>query len=320
MTKYTIFLTLFVSTLGLYSMEVIASGSYGGGASQGATNSSSNGVLKNKSAKNLRERARQEAKQNLKKVEFTKFDFSHADFTSVIAPHIEYNINQTASKLDYSSVNKKSLDSYVDNLLNVPKKQFDSWNNDHQLAFLINTYNALTIKRIIEKMPKDSIKELGSGFPLYRSPWKIDFFEIFEKKANLDHIEHELARGSGRYNDPRIHFAFNCASIGCPALQKVPFDGDRLDQQLDQATEQFLRDRNRNYFDKEKNSLLVSSIFKWYRGDFEKGDKGFHSLKDFFSSYASSLTDDPEVMALIKKKSDYSIEFLDYDWKLNNQF
>lgn len=247
------------------------------------------------------------------------FDFKHQGYTDSLSQAIEYNINKTASRIDYQKVDKKKLDQYVWQLLKIKKSEFDSWKKGDQLAYLINTYNALTVQRIIEKKPKKSIRELGSGFPLFRSAWKIEFFKIFGQEANLDKIEHELTRESERYNQPLIHFAFNCASIGCPALHDHPFIGAKIDEQLEAAANMFLKDRNRNFFNAKEMTLYVSSIFKWYRGDFEKGHGGYQSLKDFFAKYSGALTDDPKDMHLLKSKGDYKIKFLDYNWNLNNR-
>lgn len=243
------------------------------------------------------------------------FDFDHKGYQDSIAPHITYNLNMTASKIDYSKVELKKLDKYIESLLKVSRKEFDGWKKNDQLAFLINTYNALTIKLIIKEKPKKSIKEIGN---LFKSTWKKKFFTLFGEESNLDRLEHELTRGSDRYNDPRIHFAFNCASIGCPAIQKEPFIGKKIDEQLDSATMMFLKDRNRNFF--KENKLSVSKIFDWYEGDFKKGHRGFSSLKDFFGKYAESLTDNPKELDIIKSKGEYEIEFQDYDWNLNNKF
>jgi hypothetical protein len=247
------------------------------------------------------------------------FDHDHKGYIDSLSPAIEYSLNRTASKIEYKSVDLKKLNKYVDSLLATSKKEFDGWSKDQQLAFLINTYNALTVKRIIEGKVKESIKELGSGFPLFRSTWKIKFFKLFGEESNLDRLEHELTRESDRYNQPLIHFAFNCASIGCPALQDKPFTAKEISKQLNEAAKMFLGDRSRNYFDKKENILYVSSIFKWYKGDFEKGHQGIKSLKNFFAKYASSLTDDPKIMDLLKQEGEYEIDYLDYNWKLNNK-
>ena len=91
---------------------------------------------------------------------------------------------------------------------------------------MINAYNAWTVEFILTKYPDlDSIKDLGSFF---NSPWDKEFIPLLGKTVSLNDIEHGLIRGSDRYNDPRIHFAVNCASIGCPALREEAYTGDKL--------------------------------------------------------------------------------------------
>lgn len=114
----------------------------------------------------------------------------------------------------------------------VDQLEFDQWSTRQQLAFLINAYNAWTVELILEKWPDiDSIKDLGG---IFSSPWRKEFISLLGEKRSLDNIEHDLIRGSGRYQDPRIHFAVNCASIGCPALRAEAYTGAKINQQLDQ--------------------------------------------------------------------------------------
>jgi hypothetical protein len=135
------------------------------------------------------------------------------------------------------------------------------------------------------------------------------------EKRSLDDIEHGLIRGSGRYNDPRIHFAVNCASIGCPALRNQAYRGDILEAQLEEATVLFLSDKSRNRL--SEGSLQISSIFKWYREDFERGWRGAATLPQFLALYKDSLgLGDAETDELAS--GNITIAFLDYDWKLNS--
>ena len=135
-----------------------------------------------------------------------------------------------------------------------------------------------------------------------------------QKKRSLDDIEHGLIRGSGRYGDPRIHFAVNCASIGCPALRNEAYRGAELERQLEQQTQRFLADRSRNRW--QSDSLQLSSIFKWYRADFEAGWRGARSLGQFLALYADSLNATPEQhKALLNDRIE--MDFLKYDWGLN---
>jgi hypothetical protein len=204
------------------------------------------------------------------------------------------------------------LKAYLTSLSQISRTEFDSWSKDKQLAFLINAYNAWTVEFIITKYPDlKSIKDLGSVF---KSPWDKSFIPLLGKTVSLNDIEHGLIRGSGRYNDPRIHFAVNCASIGCPALREEAYTADKLEQQLTQQTERFLTDSSRNKFD--GNSAKISSIFKWYKEDFEKGYGGAKSLQNFILLYANILKlDDKQKLAL--KNNNIDVDFLDYNWNLN---
>jgi hypothetical protein len=107
----------------------------------------------------------------------------------------------------------------------------------------------------------------------------------------LDEIEHDTLRARGRYDDPRIHFAVNCASVGCPMLREEAFVAERLDTQLDEQAARFMADRSRNRYAAGK--LEVSRIFDWYGKDFALGHKGVASLQDFMARHADLLADKP---------------------------
>jgi hypothetical protein len=132
----------------------------------------------------------------------------------------------------------------------------------------------------------------------------------------LDQIEHDMLRKRGAYDDPRIHFAVNCASIGCPMLREEAFVPSRLNQQLDEQTRRFLSDRSRNRFEADKGRLMVSKIFDWYGDDFKLGHRGIQSLPQFFAQHADLLSDAPESRERIRAAK-VEIGFLDYDWALN---
>ncbi len=141
---------------------------------------------------------------------------------------------------------------------------------------------------------------------------------LLGQTRSLDDIEQVLLRGAKEYDDPRIHFAVNCASIGCPALRPEAFVATRLDAQLLDQTQRFLRDRSRNHYDSASKSLELSMIFKWYSGDFERGFLGAKSVLQFVANYASSLGLTPGQLTKLKA-GEIDIEYTDYSWALNKQ-
>ncbi len=158
------------------------------------------------------------------------------------------------------------LDKYLDILSQV---KVDALSDHDRFAFYINVYNASTVKHILSKYPDiKSIKEIGG---IFQSPWKIKFIPINGRTVSLDHIEHDILRPG--FKDPRVHFAVNCASKSCPPLLDEPYEGDNLNDQLDNQTRLFINDRQQTYIN--GNTLYVSKIFKWFGKDFTLGVAGF---------------------------------------------
>lgn len=245
---------------------------------------------------------------------FAAAEFDHGNWDELLRRHVVPIDGGVATQVDYAGFKASSvaLEEYLQSLSAVSKSEFDSWTLNHQLAFLINAYNAWTISLILTEYPElDSIKDIGG---LFRSPWKRNFVSLFGDSVSLDDIEHGMIRGWGRYLEPRIHFAVNCAAIGCPALRNEAYVAQRLQQQLDDSTRKFLADRKRNYY--ENNRLWVSSIFNWYEEDFEKGWQGIESVGEFLSNYAVELSL-PSAVERALANDDQRIRYLRYDWKLN---
>ena len=240
----------------------------------------------------------------------------HTLWNTLLKTQVQPQDGGKATVVDYQGMmsERQILKQYLNILSAISEKQFDQWSKQDQLAFLINAYNASTVELILTAWPDlASVKDLG-GF--FSSPWNKEFVSLLGETRSLDDIEHQLIRGSGRYNDPRIHFAVNCASIGCPALRAEAYDGTKLDQQLSEQTSLFLSDRNRNHV--ENTTIKLSSIFKWYREDFEKGWKGFNRLEDFLLAHSYELGISTPVAEKLKT-GDTDIEFMDYDWRLNKK-
>lgn len=244
------------------------------------------------------------------------FDHTYGGLAGLLERHVEWTADGGTSVVDYAGfkADEPALDSVLARFSAVSPDQFAGFGRDQKLAFLINTYNAFTVKFILTAWPDiRSIKDLGSFFS---SPWKKSFFSLLGQPRTLDWIEHERIREPGAFDEPRIHFVVNCASIGCPALRPEPMLAGRLDAQFDDSVHRFLGDRSRNRFDAGSNTLEVSRIFDWYGDDFEKGHQGIRTLRDFFAAHAQRLADDPQAQARIRAGR-YELDFLDYDWSLN---
>lgn len=240
--------------------------------------------------------------------------FSHDDWSALLKTCVVSTADNHGTAADYDCFAKRRelLDTYLNDLSGVSEAMLLRESNDRQLAFLINAYNAWTVALILDNWPGlKSIRDLGS---ILRSPWKKSYIPLFGDTVSLDDIEHGMIRKPGRFDDPRIHFAVNCASIGCPALRQEAFEGERIELQLEEQTRSFLADPSRNRL--KGGKLEVSSIFKWYRDDFEQGWRDNDSLHSFLSRYRESLKlSDKQAAAL--RGGEIDLEFLDYDWRLN---
>jgi hypothetical protein len=240
--------------------------------------------------------------------------FDHGSWDALLKQHVVSISDGQSTQVDYAGFarDRAKLKAYLSSLGAVPRSSFDTWPKPERLAFLINAYNAWTIEYILTKYPAlESIKDLGS---LFQSPWKKKFIPLLGQTMALDDIEHGTIRAANDYAEPRIHFAVNCASIGCPALRNEAFTAERLSQQLDDSARDFLSDRSRNRFSNGK--LELSSIFKWYREDFERGWAGYKSLFQFLGDYSAALgLSDADKQKLNAKA--IPVSFMDYDWRLN---
>ncbi len=245
------------------------------------------------------------------------FDHSHAAWHALLAKHVKTFADGNASTVDYTAIKAEhpALKAYLGALTAVSEADYGKWSKPQRLAFLINAYNAYTVELILSKYPDlESIKDLGSVFS---SPWKKKFFHLLGQERHLDDIEHGLIRAPGAFDDPRIHVGVVCASIGCPMLRAEAFTAGKLDAQLDDGMRRFLADATRNRHDAASGRLRVSKIFDWYGKDFEKGHQGYSSLATTFARHAAQLAATPEGQAKVRN-GDYRLEFLDYDWKLND--
>ncbi len=197
----------------------------------------------------------------------------------------------TDGKVDYKGIkkDKSQLDAYIQ-LLSEQVPQ-DSWSGNEKLTYWINAYNAFTIALIVEHYPVKSIMDI-------KKAWDIKFIELGDQTYTLNEIEHEIIRKE--FNESRIHFALVCAAVSCPILLNKAYDADDLEQQLQQQGEQFINDLSKNSIKKSKAN--VSQIFNWFGDDFTKQG----SLIDYLNQF-SKIKLDPKA----------TIEFMEYNWDLN---
>lgn len=227
-----------------------------------------------------------------------EFDHGHEAFSAILREHVH------GASFDYGALKKNSspLEHYLGSLGAVGKKEFDGWTETQQIAFLINLYNAATLKLVIDHYPVKSIKDIGG---LFSTPWKQDVVSLFGEKTTLDHVEHGLLRKD--YREPRVHFAVNCASVGCPNLRAEAFRAEVLDRQLDEQARTFLADSSRNRV--EGGVLYLSPIFDWFSEDFTRSG----SVADYVAPFL------PEADRKVVASGNPKVKFTDYDWSLNDR-
>ncbi len=245
------------------------------------------------------------------------FDHSHAAWSRLLRQHVVLQRNARSSQVRYAGflAQRSELQDYLRQLSAVSRTQFDAFSRPQQMAFLINAYNAFTVELILTRYPRlESIKDLGT---LLSSPWKPRWIALLGESVSLDGIEHGMLRKRGVYDDPRIHFAVNCASIGCPMLREEAFVPERLDAQLDGQMERFMADRERNRWNPQTGRLELSRIFDWYGEDFRLGHQGITSLNALAGRFAQVLADREADQTRIRS-TQVPIAFLDYDWRLND--
>ena len=242
------------------------------------------------------------------------FDHAHAAWDQLLQRYVTWLFDDTASQVDYGgfAASGGELDAYLDALSAVPEATFSAWSQEQRLAFLINAYNAFTVQLVLTRYPDlQSIKELGTFFS---SPWKKRFFDLLDGQRSLDEVEHGMIREPGAYDEPRIHFAVNCAAIGCPALRPEAFRADRLESQLEDGVRRFLSDKTRNRYNSQTDTLEVSKIFRWYGEDFEPA---YGSVRGYLAHYATLLGDTDADRRRIRSQ-ETKLRFLAYDWDLND--
>jgi len=214
----------------------------------------------------------------------------HNSWDILLKKHVSSsgNVNYNGFKSDI-----KALNAYI--LLLKENQPSNSWSKNEKLAYWINAYNANTISLMVRNWPVTSIKKITKGA---KGPWDIAFINLEGKTYSLNNIENDIIRK--RFNEPRIHFAVNCASKGCPSLRNEAFIASKLMTQLQEQTVKFINDPSKNII--STNSAKISKLFDWYKIDFTKNG----SVIDFINKYSKT-----------KASSSAVISYTDYSWEVN---
>jgi|AntRauTorcE11898_2_1112593.scaffolds.fasta_scaffold13953_2 hypothetical protein len=229
-------------------------------------------------------------------------EIDHGPWDRFLGRHLVTDHPSGVNRIRYAAIDaatRAELQDYLDAMQALDPREA---NRDAQMAYWINLYNALTVALVVDEMPIDSIREIGSGL-FETGPWKRPLAEVAGRKLSLDDIEHRILRPL--FPDPRIHFAVNCASVGCPDLAADAFTAGNLEPQLGAGTRAYVNHPRGVRF--EDGVLHISSIFDWYRQDFPAGRD---ALLDWLAGHAR-----PELARQLRSHQG-PIEH-DYDWQLN---
>ena len=227
---------------------------------------------------------------------------SHQAWQELLDAHLKVHPSGI-NRFDYGSLkanaqHRKQLQSYLSSLAEIGPRSFA---RAEQMAYWINLYNALTVFVIVGRYPVDSIKDISSSLFSY-GPWELELITLQGVPLTLDDIEHGILRPIWR--DPRIHYAVNCASLGCPNLALEAYRSDNLERLLEQGARDYVN-HPRGVTVREEG-LLISSIYEWFKVDFGGTDAGvFAHLK----LYAT-----PELAQALDGHDGFDH---DYDWRLN---
>ena len=264
------------------------------------------------------------AQHNTEKTQPPASEFSYQAYTDLLAKYVNEN-----GEVDYKSLreNRDALDKFNDAMANIPQETYDAWDNKAKLALWINAYNACTLTAIIDHYPI----QLGSIIARVRFPqnsirqipgiWDKLSWTVIGKNYTLLEIETDILRKEFA-DEPRVHMAIVCASVGCPPLRNEPFRAENLEVQLTDQSEHFLATPDKLNIDRNENIVYLSSIFSWFGDDFvgkyatdkfPDHNKIMRAVLNFVSQYVS------EEDAAYLKSQDYATDFQSYDWTLNER-
>ncbi len=222
--------------------------------------------------------------------------FDHSALDALLHRHVD-----AEGWVDYTGLqaDQARLDAYLASVADAP---FDALGRDQKLALLINAYNACTLKLIVEHLPLESIMDIPAA-----ERWDAVRWNVGGNVWSLNQIEHEQIRP--KFIEPRIHFAVVCAAVGCPPLRNEAYEPARLDQQLSEQTQYVHQHATWFFYDARSNVLRLTKLYDWYGDDFVQVAG---STPEFAARYS------PELKQALENGVPPKIEWLPYDWKLND--
>ncbi|MBS1912610.1 MAG: DUF547 domain-containing protein [Bacteroidetes bacterium] len=231
--------------------------------------------------------------------------FSYAPYEHLLSKYVDQE-----GLVDYAGMRQDTaLGRFVSMLSTAVPSEMPSKRD--QLAFWINTYNALTIKLIADNYPVSSITDIAGGLtgsvvPGAKSPWELTVVSIEGQRLTLKEIEDDYVKKLG---DERVCFALHRASLDSPQLARHAFTADNLDQLLNEGRRNFLSNHKANFI--KDGRLYLSKIFEWYAGEIS-------ARAGSLSDYLAACWPDSTEAALIAQLPSDKVEFLDYNWKLDS--
>jgi hypothetical protein len=247
--------------------------------------------------------------------------FSHAELDRVLARHVD-----DRGLVDYPALARDPADveRYYEKLsLYSPENRPDLFpTRQDRLAYWLNAYNGAMLTTVVRAYPIASVTDIPTPFPISLLTDKAGVF-VFRRislggeTTSFYGLENGIVRR--RFDDPRVHFALNCASRGCPRLPRRAFDGQRLDEQLEAETVRFFGEPRNLEVDHAARVVRLSRILDWYEGDFTgwlqrtRPDRPA-TLVEYARLYAPA-----ERVADLDRARGYTVEFAEYDWRLNDQ-
>ena len=228
----------------------------------------------------------------------------HAPWARFLSRYLAV-VPQEANRVDYaavSSADRANLQEYLASLQMVEVSNLD---RAEQLAYWINLYNALTVKLVLDHWPVSSIRDIDISPGLFSDgPWGKKLLAIEGEAVSLDDIEHRILRPI--WKDPRLHYAVNCASIGCPDLAPQPYTAARIDAMLTAAADAYVNSPRGASID-PNGRLVVSKIYDWFIDDFGGDEAG---VLDHLRRYAG-----PALKNGLAGRT--KIDGHSYDWRIN---